>query len=306
MKQSVNLKPATGTAPAEEPLRSSSAGVGRPSLLRIAGHVLRGGARRLGSPMSRATERYFGVVRAVATDRPLLALTFDDGPHPDSTTAVLRVLEKHRARGTFFMVGELAARHPDVVRAAAEAGHTIANHSWSHVSFPLLNGRERRAQLLRSAEALAPHGVKLFRPPYLHQTLGSGWDARRAGYDVVGFSIHAEDWLARPAAWMADKLVREARPGAIVILHDNIYRSVLAEAAADRRAMVRALDEALDRLQERFSFVTVPELMRSGRAIRQYWQSRGSAEMQAALERNARDARRLEHEPAMACPSSVE
>lgn len=286
MNDTVNIDPA-GCAARGAGLR----------LRRAAGRVLHGGGRMLASPLRRAAQGYFGVVRAVACDRPALALTFDDGPHPDSTPAVLRVLEKYRAKGTFFMVGELAVRHPDVVRAAAEAGHTIANHSWNHVSFPLLNGRERRTQLRRCAEALAPHGVKLFRPPYLHQTLGSGWNARRSGYDVVGFSIHAEDWLPRPSAWMADKLVREACPGAIVILHDNLYKSVLAEAAADRRSMLRALDEALDRLQERFSFVTVPELLRSGRAIRQYWQSRGSAEMQAALERNARDARRLEQEP---------
>jgi peptidoglycan/xylan/chitin deacetylase (PgdA/CDA1 family) len=262
------------------------------SIKRTAGRVLRGGTRVLTSPFTYAARQYFGVVRAVTSDRPVLALTFDDGPHPDSTPEVLRILDKYRAKATFFMVGELAARHTDVVRAAAQAGHVVANHSWSHVSFPLMTARERYDQLRRCEEALSPYGAKLFRPPYCHQTPASRWSARRAGYDVVAFNVHAEDWLPRPPEWMADKLVREARPGAIVILHDNLYRSVLPGAEADRRPMLRALDSALDRLQERFLFVTVPDLLRQGPAVREAWQSRGSADMRPALEQHVLEQRR--------------
>jgi peptidoglycan/xylan/chitin deacetylase (PgdA/CDA1 family) len=279
------------------PVESASARLPRlaihPGMKRTAGRVLRVGARVLRSPFTAAARRYFGVVRAVTSDRPVLALTFDDGPHPESTPEVLRILDKYRAKATFFMVGELAARHTDVVRAAAQAGHVVANHSWSHVSFPLMSARERYEQLRRCEDALSPYGAKLFRPPYCHQTLASRWNARRAGYDVVIFNVHAEDWLPRPAEWMADKLVREARPGAIVILHDNIYGSVLAGAETDRRPMLRALDSALDRLQERFLFVTVPDLLRQGPVVREIWESRGSAEMRVALEQHALGQRRL-------------
>lgn len=255
---------------------------------------VRGGARVLIRPLRRACRNYLGVITAVATDKPVLALTFDDGPHHESTPAVLELLAKYGARATFFMVGELAAKHPDVVRAAAQAGHAIANHSWSHLSFPLITARERYEQLRRWEAALSPYGVKLFRPPYCHQTARSRWQMLRIGYDVVGFSIHAEDWLARPSPWMCERLVRQARPGAIVILHDNIYRSVLPTAQHDRKPMLAALEHALEQLQERFSFVTVPELLRTGRPIREEWYRHGLADMQPALERHLTEQRRPE------------
>ena len=251
----------------------------------LAKRALRRGSRTLMRPLKYASEQCLGVIRAVATDRPVLALTFDDGPHPDSTPAVLRILDKYHARATFFAVGELAAQHPEIVRAAARAGHAIANHSWSHLSFPLMTARERYEQLRRCEQALSPYGEKLFRPPYCHQSPGSRWHALCAGYDVVAFSVHAEDWLPRSAGWMSERLVSQARPGAVIILHDNIHRSVLPGAEHDRKPMLRALDCALDRLQERFSFVTVPELLRQGRPLRENWYSRGRAEMQAPLER---------------------
>ena len=260
----------------------------------IAVRVLRRGSRILMSPFKRTCEKYLGVITAVATDKPVLALTFDDGPHPEYTPALLEILAKYRARATFFMIGELAVQHPDVVRATAQAGHTIANHSWSHLSFPLLTGRERCEQLRRCDEALTPYGAKLFRPPYCHQTPASRWHTLRSGYDVVGFSAHAEDWLARPSAWMRKRLVGQARPGSIVILHDNIHRSVLPLARHDRKPMLVALDHALEQLRESFSFVTVPELLRMGRPIREQWYRRELANMRPALERHLMEQRRPE------------
>jgi peptidoglycan/xylan/chitin deacetylase (PgdA/CDA1 family) len=265
----------------------------------IAIRVLRRGSRVLMSPFKRACHNYLGVITAVATDKPVLALTFDDGPHHEYTPALLEILAKYRARGTFFMIGELAAQHPDVVRAAAQAGHAVANHSWSHLSFPLMTARERYDQLRRCEEALAPYGEKLFRPPYCHQTARSRWHTLRSGYDVVGFNAHAEDWLSRPPAWMYERLVCQARPGAIVILHDNIYRSVLPAAQHDRKPMLAALDHALEQLQERFSFVTVPELLRMGRPVREHWYRSGLADMQPALERHLMAQRRPEEERIM-------
>ena len=258
----------------------------------IAMRIARKGSRIVFSPLTRATQACFGVIRAVATDRPVLALTFDDGPHPEYTPALLEILAKYHARATLFMVGELAEQNPALVRAAALAGHAVANHSWAHVSFPLLTARECREQLGRCETALAPYGTKLFRPPYCHQTVASRWQTFRAGYDVVGFSVHAEDWLERSPEWMTERLVRQARPGAIVILHDNLYRSVLPAAQPDRRPMLRALDGALQRWGDAYRFVTVPELLREGRAVRENWYQRGLLEMQPALQRCLAEQRR--------------
>jgi peptidoglycan/xylan/chitin deacetylase (PgdA/CDA1 family) len=243
------------------------------------------GSEMLARPFTSASQNCLGVLTAVATHRPVVALTFDDGPDPENTPALLNILAKHDARATFFMIGELAIQYPRVVRAAAQAGHVVANHSWSHLSFPLLTARERYEQLRRCKEALAPYGAMLFRPPYCHQTLGSRWQTLCAGYEVVAFNVHVEDWLARPAEWMSDRLVRQTRPGSIVILHDNIYHSALTGSEPDRKPMLRALDDALERLQQRFRFVTVPELLRMGRPLRENWYRQGQDDMRPALQR---------------------
>ena len=261
-----------------------------PSSPSIAARVLRRGARILVRPLTQGTN-WLGVLTAVRTTQPAMALTFDDGPDPQSTPALLDILARHGARATFFMVGELAARHPHIVKTAAGAGHAIGNHSWSHLSFPLLTTRERQDQLRRCQQALEPYGSKLFRPPYCHQSAASRWQLLRSGYDVVGFSVHAEDWLARPASWMRERLVRQARPGAIVILHDSLYRSVLPAAEHDRKPMLAALDGALAQLKHRYRFVTVPELLRLGKPIREHWYGSGVAEMRPALQRNVIEQR---------------
>lgn len=251
----------------------------------VVARVLRRGSALLASPLNNAAQNCLGVLTRVATHRPVVALTFDDGPHPEHTPALLAILAKHDARATFFMIGELAAQYPRVVRAVAQAGHVVANHSWSHLSFPLLTAHERYQQLRRCKEALAPYGAMLFRPPYCHQNVGSRWQTLCAGYEVVAFSVHVEDWLARPAEWMSERLVRQTRPGSIIILHDNIYRSALTASEPDRRPMLRALDDALERLQQRFRFVTVPELLRLGQPLRENWYLQGQEEMQPALQR---------------------
>src|SRR4029077_13446942 len=73
-----------------------------------------------------------GSLIRVATREPALALTFDDGPDPEETPRVLEILERHGARGTFFMVGRRVRRPPEVAARAAAAGHALANHFWDH------------------------------------------------------------------------------------------------------------------------------------------------------------------------------
>ena len=162
---------------------------------------------------------------------------------------------------TFFMLGESARKHPNVVQQVAEEGHAIGNHSWDHPSFPLISGRERRAQIRACASVIAPYGgQRLFRPPYGHQSVASRLDALWLGYPVVTWNVVAEDWCDRDADWMANRLVKQIRPGSVVVLHDAIYRSVQVVPQHDRQRMLTAIDMTLERLGDRFRFVTVPEL----------------------------------------------
>ena len=208
-----------------------------------------------------------GTVIRVATREPAIALTFDDGPDPDETPRVLELLERHGARGTFFMVGRNAELHPGVVARAASAGHAVANHSWDHPSFRRLRGGQRRAQIRRCGEALAPHGACLFRPPYGEQSLASLLDARRCGHQVVCWDVVAEDWRDDPAERLVERVMRRLRRGSIVVFHDTLYTTA-EERFRDRGPMRQALEILLSRLSQHHRFVTVPELLRLGRPVR--------------------------------------
>lgn len=221
-----------------------------------------------------AEVRLFGSVMGVDTHEPVVALTFDDGPHPHTTPALLALLERHGAEATFFMVGSQAARHPDLVRRVAEAGHCVANHSYDHPSMPTLAGRARRAQLRRCAEALAPYGARLFRPPFGHQSRGSRLDARRLGYQVVGWSDHCSDWLDHDADSLTERLLEVIEPGAIILLHEALHVSETARFEA-REPLLTALATVLGRLDGVYSFVTVPDLLSRGHVRRRLWYRRG-------------------------------
>src|SRR5262249_4930611 len=94
--------------------------------------------------LAAAERRFVGALTEVKTDEPIAALTFDDGPHPIYTPALLDILQKHVAQATFFMVGTAATAQPAIVRQVAQAGHAIGNHSWDHPSFLSIRSPERR------------------------------------------------------------------------------------------------------------------------------------------------------------------
>jgi peptidoglycan/xylan/chitin deacetylase (PgdA/CDA1 family) len=224
----------------------------------------------LGKIFSALTRNIIGTITHVATSDSVAALTFDDGPHPDFTARLLEILAKHGVRATFFMIGEAAQRYPDLVRKVGEAGHTIGNHSWDHSAFPLLSGRERRAQISRCQKAIAPYGKKLFRPPFGYQDLASRLDAFWLGYQVITWNVVAWDWLDRDSNWMVDYLTNKIRPGSIIILHDALNH-VSEERYAQRESTLTAVSMFLERFRGHFRFLTVPELLEYGRPVRRNW-----------------------------------
>ena len=206
------------------------------------------------------------MISHVLTDAPVAALTFDDGPHPEYTPRVLEVLGRFDVRATFFMVGEAAARQPELVKQVASR-HVIANHSWDHPVFTKVAWRERRRQLHACSAALAPHESRLFRPPHGAVDRASELDVWALGYQTVGWSVDAEDWLSREPAWMAERLTAHTGPGSIVLLHDAIYRSLQPVPQYDRTAMLEALAVFLASIGGRLRFVSVPELLGYGTAV---------------------------------------
>ena len=211
-----------------------------------------------------------GTITSVSTSNPVAALTFDDGPDPVFTPRLLEVLEKHGAKATFFMVGKAAERHPDLVREVAVAGHVIGNHSWDHPSFPLITGHERRDQIRACEKAIAPYGAKLFRPPYGDQSLWSRLEASWLGYQVIMYSVTAVDWLDHDADWMKNRIMSRMKSGSIILFHDSLFQ-YRDSRYADRAPMLDALDLLLKELGDRYTFVTIPELMSQGRPQMTYW-----------------------------------
>ena len=206
----------------------------------------------------------------VSTTEPVAALTFDDGPDPLHTPRLLGVLEKHRVRGTFFMIGQAARNHPDILRRVADGGHSIGNHTWSHRSFPSISTQQRRTEIRACERALAPYGLRLFRPPYGDQNFGSWLDATRLRYDVVTWNASGHDWHGRDAAWIVEQVMSQFCPGSIIGLHDGLF-DARNEDCLNREPTVTAVEILLARLGGTFRFVTVPELMRHGRPVRAAW-----------------------------------
>jgi peptidoglycan/xylan/chitin deacetylase (PgdA/CDA1 family) len=163
------------------------------------------------------------VVWRVKTDRPLVALSFDDGPDAEHTPQVLDILAAHHAKATFFLIGERAARHPALVRRIRDSGHEVGNHYF--VNGATLGHTDRDfVGYLERTEWVAGISTppKLFRPPG-----GVAWPrqlrlARDRGYtNVVGFAYPHDP--AHPPVWYIEWLVeKNLQAGAIVILHDGI------------------------------------------------------------------------------------
>ncbi len=222
-----------------------------------------------------------GCITRVETTEPLIALTFDDGPDPRFTPPLLDLLERHDARGTFFMVGSAAARHPDLVRQVAEAGHAIGNHTWDHPAVSRTSWKETRSQIRACQSALEPYALRLFRPPYLALSKAAVLNCRTLGYEVIMANLDSCDWWNPSGSDIADTLLAGAVPGDIILLHDGLAgfsgRNLSHPPLTDRSAMLAGLEGFLTETAGRFRFVTVPDLLARGRPVRQKRYSRGPA-----------------------------
>jgi peptidoglycan-N-acetylglucosamine deacetylase len=153
-----------------------------------------------------------------------VALTFDDGPDPEGTPAVLDALDRLGWTATFFMLGVQADRYPAVAAAVATAGHEIAVHGFSHHNHLLRGPVDVQRDVSRAVSAVAAAtGVRpsWFRPPYGVFTLGSLIAARRAGLQPVLWTAWGRDWEPRRPAAVTATVGRQLRPGGTVLLHDS-------------------------------------------------------------------------------------
>jgi len=164
----------------------------------------------------------------------VLHLTFDDGPDPAWTPALLDILARHQARATFFELGAKASAHPDLVAAVRAQGHTIGNHSWSHPEFTKIGPDAVRDQVARTDAALGT--PPCVRPPFGSLTASIRGALEASGKHVVMWDVDTRDWSLPGAPAIAERIVAGARPGAIILLHDG---------GNDRSQTLAGVDHAL-------------------------------------------------------------
>lgn len=161
--------------------------------------------------------------------RRYVALTFDDGPGP-YTTLALRILRHDHARATFFLVGRNLSSAGRLPRAERAVG-AIGDHTWTHAFLPGLSLAAMEAQLARTQSALAHSTgapVQLFRPPYGAHTTAIDAESRRLGMLEVLWSVDSRDWAGAPWDRIARIVERAARPGSIVLMHENHGQTIRA------------------------------------------------------------------------------
>ena len=229
----------------------------RPSLSASAGGAPSVGTGSLHAPDTSSSSTDVvdpdGVQRRVVPAEGL-ALTFDDGPDPRWTPAVLDLLRRHRMRATFCVVGEHVATHPELVRRIADEGHALCDHTWTHDE--ALASRPTaivRAELRRTYDAVV--AATGGRAPLYFRAPAGRWsprvvaEARRLGLRPLGWSVDPADWRGPPPAAIASQVLQGATHGAIVLLHDGY---------GHRAATVAALDTILPALAERRLSLVVP------------------------------------------------
>jgi peptidoglycan/xylan/chitin deacetylase (PgdA/CDA1 family) len=191
-----------------------------------------------------------------------IALTFDDGPHPVTTRAVLEILRAHDVRATFFLLGHKVVAHPDVVREIHAAGHTIGVHGFQHDRlFCLRSSRYARTQIERTQRAIERAcGITptLFRPPIGFASHLTFRGAERAGVEVIAWTVRSLDGLeSARSERVAERVINHLVDGAIVLLHDAAERDDFEPAS------IAALPEILRAVRDRrFQTVSVDQLPR--------------------------------------------
>jgi peptidoglycan-N-acetylglucosamine deacetylase len=200
------------------------------------------------SPLKPAT--YF----QAHVDQPYVAMTFDDGPSAANTPRLLDMLKQRNIKATFFLIGQNAAANPNIVRRILAEGHEIGNHTWTHPQLSKLTDDRVTAEITKTQDAIKQASgftPTILRPPYGAITPRQReWIEKQFGLSIILWSVDPLDWKRPGPSVVTQRILSQARPGAIILSHD-IHKQT-----------VDAMPATLDGLIAKgYKFVTVSQLI---------------------------------------------
>ncbi len=196
------------------------------------------------------------VIYSWNSNEKIIALTFDDGPHPKRTKEILDILDEYGIKATFFFIGQNVVDYPDAVPLVQAAGHEIGNHTFSHRNLQTLDYASLCSEIDRTeaaVEDMIEYRTRLLRPPegkFSDTVLEA---ARERDYSVICWSVDTLDWAHNPPENIAQNVLSSVEAGDIILFHDFVSGESPTPAAL--RMIIPPL------LEQGYRFVTVSELL---------------------------------------------
>ncbi|WHZ05729.1 polysaccharide deacetylase family protein [Neobacillus sp. YX16] len=201
----------------------------------------------------RTFQLFGGLTYQVETENKVIALTFDDGP-TKNVDQILSLLNKYKAKATFFLIGNDIEKHPEEAKKLVESGHQIGNHTYSHQRMVLKSPTFIKEEIEKTDELIKKYGYKSqidFRPPYGKKLVGLPYYLLKYKRETIMWSLEPDTYFTS-ADEKVNYVVENIKPGAIILLHP-MYDQTGGE--------IRAIEGILRELtEEGYKFVTVDEL----------------------------------------------
>lgn len=207
-------------------------------------------------PFTVSAQNEIAVIRGGNTDSMKIALTFDDGPHPKKTDAILNLLKEYGIHATFFVIGQNVSYYPDVLKREVEGGHEIGNHTYHHVLLSKISEKEAEAELQKTEDIIretANYETRLFRPPEGAYTQSALQPFEHTDYRVVLWTVDTRDWEKASAEKIVETVEKNIRGGSILLFHDYTVKG--AHTLDALKILIPKL------MEEGYEFVTVSELL---------------------------------------------
>lgn len=191
------------------------------------------------------------IYRRGSRNSNMVAITFDDGPSPEFTPAILDILKEYDVHATFFMVGSHVEKYPDIARRVVEEGHTVGNHTYSHRNIPTLSTAELNYELLEATRTIFE--VTSEYPAYVRPPRGM-YDGRfrrlahLLGQEIILWTVSSRDWRYGVSAQsIIRNVTSRVKGGDIILFHDS--GALIRSEGGDRRATVQALPAVIEAIR---------------------------------------------------------